>query len=175
MSLVISDQEDHFKDCDSIVWAGREWLRRETPALDQAPLHLDSMKRAALITHLSDKNRTGQNSHAGGQQRLVVNTIAIHPDVFEDERPDIAYKMIDHMRDLAKEWRLLLWAQVPTNSLCDLEALFREGGFDKVGSFELNFASFANEEHRSGRDWGFWGVDAVGVADRQLGTGATGQ
>ena len=155
VSLVTSDQEDLFKYCDSVVWAGRQLLRRETPDPGEAPLHMDDMKRSGLITQLKNRNRDGQSSHAGGQMRMVVNTIAIHANVFEDERPDVAYKLIDHMRDLAKGWGFLLWAQVPTNPLCELRALFEEIGFDNVGSFELNLALFANEEHRSQRDWGF--------------------
>ena len=147
VSLVTEDQDDYFKFCDSTVWAGRQLLRRQTQARGQTPLHSDEMKRAALITRLRNCNREGQSRHAAGQ-RLVINTIALHPDAFEDEIPEIAYKLIDHVRDIAKEGHLPLWAQVPQGSLGDVESLFEEIGCDQVGSFELNLNYYASEGQR---------------------------
>ena len=153
VSLVTSGQEDYFKYCDSTVWAGRQLLRRESRARGQTPLHLDEMKRAALITKLRDQNRHGQNRYAS-EQRLVINTIAVHPDVCEPEIATIAYEMIDHARHLALEEHLPLWAQVPHDSFGDIEEIFRAVGFAKVGSFELDLTRFTNEGHRRRRNWG---------------------
>lgn len=151
VSLVTSDQDDYFKFCDSTVWAGRELLRRETRTRNGAPLHVDEMRRAGLITQLRGRNRDGQDGSVHGQHRLVINTVAIHPD--EEDIPGIAYGLVSDARDLAKREHLPLWAQFPRNPMGDLEALFREIGFSEAGSFELNLTGYANEEHRR-RDWG---------------------
>ena len=111
------------------------------------------MRRRNLITQLREENRNGQNKHIEGQ-RLVINTFALHPDVFEDEIPEIAYKLMDETRDLAKRKGLPLWAQFPQNSLGDLEALFQEIGFAEVGSFDLDLTGYASEELRRMKYWG---------------------
>ncbi len=111
------------------------------------------MRRAELITQLRQENRDGQNRNIDGQH-LVINTVAIHPDVYDDEIPEIAFKLMDGTRDLARREGLPLWAQFPQNALGDLEELFEEIGFDQVGSFELDLARYANEEHWSRRNWG---------------------
>ena len=158
VSLVTADEDDYFKFCDSIVWAGRQLLRREARARGQAPMHVDEIKRASLITQLRERNHEGQNRHAGeGRMILAINTIAVHPDVFGEEIPEIGYKLIDHVRGLAKHHDLPLWAQVPQFSLgvlSDLEEILAEVGFDGVGSFELNLVRYANEEQQRRRDWG---------------------
>ncbi|KAF6240235.1 hypothetical protein HO173_001846 [Letharia columbiana] len=152
VSLVASDQEDHFKFCDSTVWAGRRLLHL---GRSEGPLHVDEVRRAGLITQLSRRNRDGQKREIDGQH-LVINTFAIHPDVFEEEIPEIAYKLMDDTRDLAKGEGLPLWAQLPQNSLGNLEELFQEIGFAEVGSFELNLTGYTNEEHRRRRrNWGW--------------------
>ena len=153
VSLVTSGQDDYFKYCDSIVWAGRQLLRKESRARGQTPLHLDEMKRAALITQLREENRRGQNRYAR-EQRLVINTIAVHPDVYKPEIATIAYEMINHARNLAMEENLPLWAQVPQGSFGDIEEIFGEVGFAKVGSFDLDLTWFTDEEHRRRRNWG---------------------
>ncbi|KAL9077697.1 MAG: hypothetical protein Q9161_000069 [Pseudevernia consocians] len=147
VSLVLPDVEDYFKYCDSTLWAGRARLRKEEQARGTAPEHEDDMRRRNLITQLREENRNGQNKHIEGQ-RLVINTFALHPDVFEDEIPEIAYKLMDETRDLAKREGLPLWAQFPQNSLGDLEALFEEIGFAEVGSFDLDLTGYASEELR---------------------------
>ena len=111
------------------------------------------MRRRNLITQLREENRNGQNKHIEGQ-RLVINTFALHPDVFEDEIPEIAYKLMNETRDLAKREGLPLWAQFPQNSLGDLEALFQEIGFAEVGSFDLDLTGYASEELRRMGSWG---------------------
>ena len=152
VSLVTSDEDDYFKYCDSTVWAGRQLLRREARARGEAPVPMDEMKRAALISKLREHNRDGQNRHACGN-RLAINTIAMKPDVFESEIQEIAYRLIDHSRDVAERECLPLWAQVPNNSLGDLEELYEGTGFTKVGSFELDLNRYASEEHRSRSSW----------------------
>ncbi|KAM0799220.1 hypothetical protein BDR22DRAFT_822529 [Usnea florida] len=153
ISLVDPNQGgDYFSFCDSTTWAGRELLRRETRDRT-GPLHFDEVKRAALITQLRRRNQEGQRAHMEGQ-RLVINTIAIHPDVFVDEIPEIAYKFLDDGRDLAKDERLPLWAQFPRGSPGNLEELFEEIGFIEAGSFELDLFKFASEEHRRRHCWG---------------------
>ena len=153
VSLVTSNQDDFFKFCDSTVWAGRQLLRKEARARNGAPVHMDEMRRAALITQIRKQNREGQKRHVDGQY-LVINTIAIHPDAFESEIPQIAYKLIDETRDLAKRERLPLWAQFPQNSLGDLDEIFEEVGFTEADGFELNLVSYTNEEHRRREsDW----------------------
>ena len=152
ISLGTPDEEDYFTFCDSTVWAGRELLRRET-GNRTGPLHFDEMRRAALIAQLRRRNQEGQRRHMDGQ-RLVINTIAIHPDVFEDEIPEIAYKFLDDGRDLAQEERLPLWAQFPQGSPGNLEELFEEIGFIEARNFELDLFRFTNEEHRRN----YWGV-----------------
>lgn len=113
------------------------------------------MRRAGLITQLRTRNRDGQERHIHGQH-LVINTIAIHPDVFEDEIPQIAYKLIDDARDLAKAEGLPLWAQFPGDYMGDLGGLFFEVGFVEVGAFELNLVGYVSEEQRRRRrrNWG---------------------
>ena len=111
------------------------------------------MRRAELITQLRQDNRDGQNRNIDGQ-RLVINTVAIHPDVYHGEIPEIAFKLIDSTRALARRECLPLWAQFPQNALGNLEELFEEIGFDQVGSFELDLARYANEEHWRMRNWG---------------------
>ena len=160
VSLVTSDQADYFAFCDSTVWAGRQLLRRDIRNRRGAPLHLDEMRRASLITKLQQQNREGQNRHAsadgqGQGQHLVINTIAIHPEVVEGEIPEIAYKLLDEARDLAKREGLPLYAQVPQNSLGNLETLFEEIGFAEVGNFELNLNRYASEAQSRWRNWGF--------------------
>lgn len=157
ISLVTSDQEDYFKFCDSTVWAGRQLLFREAQTSRGDPPHVDTMRRSGLITQLRNRNCSGQNGHINGSQHLVINTIAIHPDIFVDEIPTIAYKLIDDARDLAMEEDLPLWAQFPQSSMVDredLENIFREIGFAKVGSFELDLTRYASEHHRRRRYWG---------------------
>lgn len=143
---------DYFDFCDSTVWAGRELLRRETRDRT-GPLHFDEMRRAALMAQLRRRNQEGQRRHVDGQ-RLVINTVAIHPDVFEDEIPEIAYKFLDDGRDIARDERLPLWAQFPRGLPGNLEELFEEIGFVEAGGFELDLFRFANEEHRRSH----WGV-----------------
>lgn len=154
VSIITPDEEDPFKFCDSTVWAGRQLLLTERRTRSEAPLHLDEMRRAHLTTELSERNRDGQNRHINGQH-LVINTFAIHPDAFEGKTPEIAYKLMDDARDIAKAESLPLWAQVPQDPLGDLEELFEEIGFTKVGSFELDLTQYASEEDRRRRNWGF--------------------
>ena len=153
VSLVDSDPEDYFKYCDSTVWAGRALLRRETGAAGHGPMHVDQMRRAALVTELRLHNRDGQRNHAG-HHRLVINTLAIHPDVVPYEMPQIAYNLMHDARELAKQEDLPLWAQVPQLSLGDPEDILYEIGFDKVGSFHLELNRYADEEHLRQRNWG---------------------
>ena len=152
VSLVTSGEDDDFKYCDSTVWAGRELLRREARTIREAPVPMEEMKQAALISMLREHNRTGQNRHINGDH-LVINTIAMNPDVFEREIQEIAYRLIDHIRDVAKSERLPLWAQVPEKSLGDLEELYEGTGFAQVGSFELDLNLYASEEHRRQSTW----------------------
>ena len=154
VSLVDTGQDDYFKYCDSTVWAGRQLLRRETGAAGHGPMHIDQMKRAALMTLLRLKNRDGQHNHVG-HHRLVVNTIAIHPDVIEHEIPQIAYNLMNDARELAKAQDLPLWAQLPHASLGDPEDILDEIGFDIVGSFQLDLNRYANEEQLRRGNWGF--------------------
>ena len=80
VSLVTSDQDDYFKFYDSTVWAGRELLRRETLTRNGAPLHVDEMRRAGLITQLRARNRDGQDGSVHGQHRLITsNTLHLSP------------------------------------------------------------------------------------------------
>ena len=153
VSLVASGEDDYFKYCDSTVWAGRQLLRKETRARGEAPVSMDEMKRAALISKLREYNRNGQNRHASGNS-LVINTVAINPDVFELEIQEVAWRLIDHIRDVARIERLPLWAQVPRNSLGDLEELYGGTGFAQVGSFELDLNRYTSEEHRRRSNWG---------------------
>ena len=153
VSLVASGEDDYFKYCESTVWAGRQLLRREARARGEAPVPMDEMKRAALISKLREHSRNGQNRHASGN-RLAINTIAIDPDVFWTEIQEIAYRLIDHIRDVAKGERLPLWAQVPNYSLGDLEEVYGGTGFVHVGSFELDLNRYASEEHRRRSNWG---------------------
>ena len=153
VSLVASGDDDYFKYCDSTVWAGSELLRREARTRGEAPVPMEEMKRAALIGKLREHNRTGQNRHVNGD-RLVINTIAMNPDVFESEIQEIAYRLIDHIRDVAKSERLPLWAQVPKNSVGDLEELYGGTGFAQVGSFEFDLNQYTSEEHRRRSNWG---------------------
>ena len=152
VSLVAPGDDDYFKYCDSTVWAGRQLLRMEARARHQAPVAMDEMKRAALITELREHNRHGQNRHANGS-RLVINTIAMDPDVYEPEIQEIAYRLIDQVRDVALRERLPLWAQVPKNSLGDLEEVYGGTGFAQVGSFELDLNRYTSEEHRRRSTW----------------------
>ena len=152
VSLVASGEDDYFKYCDSTVWAGRQLMRKEARARGEAPVPMDEMKRAALISKLREHNRNGQNRHASGD-RLVINTIAMDPDVFETEIQEVAYRLIDHIRDVAKRERLPLWAQVPKNSLGYLEELYGGTGFAQVGSFELDLNRYTSEEHRRRSNW----------------------
>lgn len=101
VSLVALNDDDYFKFCDSTVWAGRQLLRKEAQIRHGRPVHVDEMRRAGLITELRKRNREGQIRHSEGQH-LVINTFAIHPDVVEEEIPEIAYKLMDDTRDLAK-------------------------------------------------------------------------
>ena len=154
ISLVTSDQEDYFKFCDSTVWAGRQLLFREAQASPGGPPHVDTMRRSGLITQLRNHNCRGQNRHINGGQYLVINTMAIHPEVFVDEIPTIAYKLVDDARDLAIAEDLPLWAQIPQSSMVeleDLEDIFREAGFAEVASFELDLTRYASEDHRRRR------------------------
>lgn len=153
VSLVAAGVDDYFNYCDSTVWAGRQLLRREARDRGEGPVPVDEMKRAALISKLREHNRDGQNRHADGN-RLVINTIAMKPDVFESEIQEIAYRLIDHIRDIAKRERLPLWAQVPKNSLGNLEELYEGTGFAQVGSFELDLNRYTSEEHRRRSNWG---------------------
>ena len=152
VSLVASGEDDYFKYCDSTVWAGRQLLRKEARARGEAPVPMDEMKRAALISKLREHNRNGQNRHASGN-RLVINTIAMDPDVFETEIQEVAYRLIDHIRDVAKRERLPLWVQVPKDSLGDLEELYGGTGFAQVGSFELDLSRYTSEENRRRSNW----------------------
>lgn len=149
---VALDDDDYYRFCDSTVWAGLDLLRKESQLRPRGPLQVDEMRRAALITELGKRNRDGQKRSNLGQH-LVINTIAINPDVVEKEEPEIAYKLMDDARDLARRNRLPLWGQFPEYALGDLEGLFREIGFDEVGSFELNLNRYANE-HQRREDWG---------------------
>ena len=153
LTHLASGEDDYFKFCDSTVWAGRQLLRREARVRGEAPVPVDEMKRAALISKLREHNRDGQNRHTDGD-RLVINTIAMNPDVFELEFQEIAYRLIDHVRDVAKRLRLPLWAQVPKNSLGDLEDVYAGTGFVQVGSFELDLNRYTSEEHRRRSSWG---------------------
>ena len=152
VSLVAAGVEDYFNYCDSTVWAGRRLLRREARDRGEGPVPMGEMKRAALISKLREHNRDGQNRHSD-RDRLVINTIAIKPDVFESEIQEIAYRLIDHIRDVAKRERLPLWAQIPGNSLGDLEELYKGTGFAQVGSFDLDLNRYTTEEHRSRSNW----------------------
>ena len=165
-----SGEDDYFKYCDSTVWAGRQLLRREARARGEAPVPMGEMKRAALISKLREHNRVGQNRHADGD-RLVINTIAMKPDVFELMLQEIAYRLIDHIRDVAKRLRLPLWAQVPKNSLGDLEEVYGGTGFAQVGSFELDLNRYASEEHgrRSNRGSQKWTQWVFRARDRESG------
>lgn len=154
VSLVTSDEDDYFKFCDSTVWAGRQLLRKETLSRGHTPLHIDQMKRASLITELRNRNRDGQNRHTD-RDRLVINTVAIHPDIRNSEIFETAHYLVDRARDLAKKERLHLWAQAPLGSMSDPWHIFEEIGFTRVGSFELNLNSYANEEQRRRGNWGF--------------------
>ena len=148
VSIVALDDDDYFKFCDSTIWAARELLRKESQLGRGGPLHVDEMRRAGLITELRKRNRDGQKRHSGGQH-LVINTFAMHPDVVEEEIPEIAYKLMDDTRELAKQERLPLWGQFSEYALGDLEELFQEIGFAEVGSFALDINRYANEEQRS--------------------------
>lgn len=154
VTLVPSDRMHYLQFCDSTVWAGQWWLRKEEESRGGTPLHMDDLRRHSLIFKLRERNRRGQDCHTDGQH-LVINTFAIHPDVVADEIPNIAYKLMNETRDLAKRNRLALWAQVPQSSPGKLGELFEEIGFTKVGSFQLNLAIHANEEHWRRRNWGF--------------------
>ena len=153
VSLVSLDDDDYFKFCDSTVWAGRELLRKESQLRQGRPLHVDEMRRAGLITKLRNRNRDGQNRNTHGSH-LVINTLAINPDVYFEEDPEIAYQLMDDARNLAKRERLPLWGQFPEHSIGDLDAIFQEIGFAEVGSFELNLNRYANEHQRRREDWG---------------------
>ena len=124
VSLVTSDQDDYFKYCDSSVWVGRQLLRQRAQASGRRPLHVDDMKRAAFITKLREKNRNGQNRYANeaGGHRLVINTVAIHPEAVEEEIPQIAYKLIDDARDIAKEGMYLFCVGSKRNFLLKASA-----------------------------------------------------
>ena len=152
VSLVAAGVDDYFDYCDSTVWAGRQLLRREARDRGEGPVPVDEMKRAALISKLREHNRNGQNRHVD-RDRLAFNTIAIKPDVFQPEIQEIAYRLIDHIRDVAKSERLPLWAQIPENSLGDLEKLYEGTGFAQMGSFELDLNRYTTEEHRKGSNW----------------------
>ena len=148
VSMIFGDEvDDYFKFCDSTIWAARELLRKESQLGRGGPLHVDEMRRAGLITELRKRNRDGQKRHSAGSH-LVINTFAMHPDVVEEEIPEIAYKLMDDTRELAKNERLPLWGQFSEYALGDLEELFREIGFDEVGSFALEINRYANEDQR---------------------------
>lgn len=155
VSLVTSGEDDHFKYCDSTVWAGRRLLRREARARGRhAPVPMDEMKRSGLISKLREHNRNGQNRHAVGQ-RLVINTVAVHPDVVPNQIPEVAGSLFSHVKDLARGDSLPIWMQLPEYLSNKIWEVFVDLSFDEVGFCELNLARYANEEHWRQREWGF--------------------
>ena len=153
VSVVTSGEDDYFKYCDSTVWAGRQLLRREARARGQAPVPMDEMKKAALISKLREHNRNGQNKHAD-EQRMVINTVALHPEIVLGELPEVAGRLFNHVIDFARGEYLPVWMQLPEFFSDSIWEVFVDTGFDEVGSVELNLSRYTNEEHRSQRQWG---------------------
>lgn len=155
VSIVIPGGDDHFKYCDSTVWAGRQLLGRETRARGRhAPVSMDEMKRSGLISKLREHNRNGQNRHAAGQ-RLVINTVALHPDVVPNEIPEVAGSLFSYVKDIARGDPLPIWMQLPEYLSNKIWEVFVDLHFDEVGFCDLNLARYATEEHWSQRQWGF--------------------
>ena len=167
---VTSIEEDFFRYCDSIARAGGQLVLREAWTRNQAPIPIDELKRLNLISIIREHNYRGQYRHAN-EQRLVINTIAIRPDVCVYEIPEIAHVLVDHIRNIAKKERLPIWTQVPTKSPGDLGKLYEETGFSHVGSFGLPLLWYTNEEHRRRRNWGFqnWTQWVLRVGDWERG------
>lgn len=155
VSIVFPGEDDLFKYCDSTVWAGRQLLRQETRARGRnAAVPMDEMKRAGLISKLREHNRNGQNRHVAGL-RLVINTVAVHPDVVPNEIPEVAGSLFSYVKELGRDDPLPIWMQLPEYLSDTIWEVFVDLNFDEVGFCDLNLARYANEEHWGQREWGF--------------------
>lgn len=154
-SIVFPGEVDHFKYCDSTVWAGRQLLGREVRARERnrAPVPMDEVKRSDLISKLREHNRNGQNRHAAGQ-RLVINTVALHPDVVRHQLPEVAGSLLSDVKGLAMENPMPIWMQLPESLNIKIWEVFADLNFRGVAYFDLNLDRYASEEHWSQREWG---------------------
>ena len=149
ISLVTDDQDDYFDFCDSTVWAGRELMRRER-AIRVGPQDTDELKRTHLIRILREQNRDGQNRTFGGQERLVINTIAIDSNY----QGGIAFTLLQGARRQATRIGLPIWGQIPEQTVGNLEETLECVGFDEEDSFELDLGPYANEEDQRRQNFG---------------------
>ena len=135
--------------CDLSVAVIFKLLATEARDRGQDPRQLSTQDpRVRLLNTLTSLSKEGQVKYVGGScAHLVVNTLALWPEMARGEDLEMARKLLGCVVEFAEDNDWPIWTQVPLGQ----RRFFREAGFIEMGAFTLNLNVYAP---RGGTDWG---------------------
>ena len=106
---------------------------------DPSQLSRNNNPRFRLAGELSSWSRNGQGSHVAGKH-LVVNCLAIRPEMHRDWNREVAEKLLRWAVDFAEDTAWPIFTQVPEVQM----RFFRGVGFREVASMTLDLNNYVD-------------------------------